>query len=210
MSALRISYSEAASHRHLRLRDLLRAHAYERREVVLASGKRSNFYIDCRRVVLTAEGHFLGGWLMHYAIRQLCPEAIGVGGMSLGADPLVSSVSLVSHLSGLTPLDGFYVRKQPKGHGTGRVVEGAAQLAAGAPVVVLEDVVTSGGSSLQAVERAQQAGFEPRLVLALVDRLEGGREAISARLPLVSLFTASDFASAEEGADLAAAEEGTG
>lgn len=179
-------------HQRDRLLLLLRERAYEKRDVVLASGRRSNFYIDCRRVVMTAEGHFLVGWLLGRLIQEHCPEVVAVGGMSLGADPLASAVSLVSYLGG-TPLDAFYVRKEAKKHGTGQFIEGASALPQGSRVVVVEDVVTTGGSSLLAVSRAREAGLEPVRIIALVDRCEGGREAIEAQLPLTTLFTRSDF-----------------
>jgi len=183
---------------HQRLLDLLRERAYEKREVTLASGRKSNFYIDCRRVVMTAEGHFLVGMLLHQLIRQHCPDVVAVGGLTLGADPLASAVSLTSYLPGPggaagRPLDAFYVRKEAKKHGTGQFVEGAFAIAPGAKVVIVEDVVTTGGSSLLAVERAQAAGLDPVHIIALVDRCEGGREAIEQRLPLTSLFTRTDF-----------------
>ncbi len=175
-----------------RLLALLRERAYEKRDVVLASGRRSNFYIDCRRVVMTAEGHFLVGWLLNQLIQRDCPEVVAVGGMSLGADPLASACSLMSFLGG-RPLDAFYVRKEPKKHGTAQFIEGAGALPPGAPVVVVEDVVTTGGSSLLAVDRALEAGLRPVRILGLVDRCEGGREAIEPRLPLTTLFTRGDF-----------------
>lgn len=176
----------------VRLLDLLRERAYEQRDVILASGLRSNFYIDCRRVVMTSEGHFLTGMLFNHAIRELCPEVVAVGGLTLGADPLASATSLLSFLGG-RPLDAFYVRKEAKKHGTAQFVEGAADLPAGAKVVILEDVVTTGGSALPAVERAEAAGLTPVRVLGLVDRCEGGRETIEQRLPLTSLFSRTDF-----------------
>jgi orotate phosphoribosyltransferase len=175
-----------------RLLKLLRERAYEKRDVVLASGRKSNFYIDCRRVVMTAEGHFLVGWLLHQLIGLHCPEAVAVGGMSLGADPLASATSLISYFGG-RPLDAFYVRKEAKGHGTGQLIEGAAGIPRPSPVVIVEDVVTTGGSSLLAVERADAAGLKPTRILALVDRCEGGRETIEQRIPLTTLFVRSDF-----------------
>jgi orotate phosphoribosyltransferase len=171
---------------------LLRDKAYEKRDVILASGKRSNFYIDCRRVVMTAEGHFLTGLLFNHAIKQTCPEVVAVGGLTLGADPLASATSLLSFMGG-HPLDAFYVRKEAKKHGTGQFIEGASALPEGAKVAILEDVVTTGGSSLLAVERVEAAGLSPVRILALVDRCEGGREDIEKRLPLTSLFARSDF-----------------
>jgi orotate phosphoribosyltransferase len=176
----------------VRLLNVLRERAYEKRDVILASGKRSNFYIDCRRVVMTAEGHFLTGMLFNQAIRQHCPEVVAVGGLTLGADPLCSATSLLSFLGGRA-LDAFYVRKEAKKHGTGQYVEGAADLPEGAKVAILEDVVTTGGSSLKAVDRAAAAGLNPVRVIALVDRCEGGRETIEQQIPLTSLFERTDF-----------------
>ncbi len=175
-----------------RLLTLLRENAYEKRDVILASGKPSNFYIDCRRVVMTAEGHFLVGWVMNQLIQEICPEATAVGGMTMGADPLTSATSLISYLGG-RPLDAFYVRKEVKKHGTAQFVEGASAFPEGAKVVILEDVVTTGGSSLLAVQRAEESGLRPVRIIALVDRCEGGREAIEKKLPLTSLFPRTDF-----------------
>jgi orotate phosphoribosyltransferase len=176
----------------VRLLNLLREKAYEKRDVVLASGRRSNFYIDCRRVVMTSEGHFLTGMLFNHAIREHCPEVVAVGGLTMGADPLASATSLLSFRGGRA-LDAFYVRKEAKKHGTGQYVEGPGDLAQGSKVAILEDVVTTGGSSLKAVERAAAAGLNPVRVLALVDRCEGGRETIEQRLPLTALFERTDF-----------------
>jgi len=185
-------HSDLAEHYRQRLLVLLREKAYEKRDVILASGRRSNFYIDCRRVVMTAEGHFLVGWLFHHLIQKLCPDVVAVGGLTLGADPLASATSLMSFL-GSRPLDAFYVRKEAKGHGTGQFIEGASAIAKGSSVIIVEDVVTSGGSSLIAVERVEAEGLQPARVLALVDRCEGGRETIEKRLPLTALFSRADF-----------------
>jgi len=97
----------------------------EEREVILSSGQKSNFYIDCKQAVLSAEGHFLVGWLFNQVIAENAPEVEAVGGLTMGADPLASAVATVSYL-GARPLDAFYVRKEPKGHGTRAVVGGAA------------------------------------------------------------------------------------
>ncbi|RMH44959.1 MAG: orotate phosphoribosyltransferase [Deltaproteobacteria bacterium] len=175
-----------------RLLELLRDYAYQRRTVTLASGKTSNFYIDTKQVTLTAEGHFLIGQCMRHEIDRLAPEVVAIGGMTMGADPLASATSLTSYLAG-RPLDAFYVRKQPKGHGTGQWIEGATRLPPNAPVAVLEDVVTTGGSTLAAIERVRAAGFDVRVVIAVVDRQEGGRAAIAAQAPFASLFSRQDF-----------------
>jgi orotate phosphoribosyltransferase len=175
-----------------RLLELLRALSFQEREVVLASGQRSNFYIDCRRVSLDAEGHFLIGQLLRAVIDVVAPEARAIGGMTLGADPLVSATSTISFMAG-RPLDGFLVRKEAKGHGTGQYLETGGRLAAGTASVIVEDTVTTGGSLLRALERARDAGLRPVHALAIVDRLEGGREAIEAQVPLTALYTRKDF-----------------
>ena len=177
---------------HARLLELLRELAYERREVTLASGRKSNFYIDTKQVSLTAEGHFLIGTLMRAAVVALAPSAEAVGGMTMGADPLSSATSMASYLAG-APLAAFYVRKEPKGHGTGQWLEGKKSLRPGMPVVVLEDVVTTGGSTLKAIERVRSAELEVLQVISLVDRQEGGRENVEAEAPFTSLFVREDF-----------------
>jgi orotate phosphoribosyltransferase len=179
------------SHR-LRLGELLKRLAYEEREVTLASGRKSNFYIDCKQAVLTAEGHFLTGWLMGQVLAERAPEVLAVGGLTMGADPLASAVSTMSYLAG-RPLPAFYVRKEAKGHGTGAWLEGVKSLRPGMPVAILEDVVTTGGSALKAITRAREFGLEVKLIIGLVDREEGGREALEAEAPLVTLFRKRDF-----------------
>ncbi|MEZ4367759.1 MAG: phosphoribosyltransferase family protein [Kofleriaceae bacterium] len=175
-----------------RLLSLLRELAFEQREVVLSSGQVSNFYIDCRQVSLDAEGATLIGEVFFQQIRAVAPTALGVGGLTLGADPLATATSVHSHAAG-APLGAFLVRKEPKGHGTGRWVERGRRLAAGSPVVVVEDVVTTGASTLRAIERAEEDGLRVIHAIALVDRLEGGRAAIEARVPLTTVFTREDF-----------------
>jgi orotate phosphoribosyltransferase len=114
--------------------------------------------------------------------------------MTLGADPLASATALAAFLGG-RQLDAFIVRKEPKAHGTAQWIEGADHLAPQTPVVVVEDVVTSGASTLRAIERVRAGKLEVVRVLALVDRLEGGREAIECEAPLTALFTRRDFLS---------------
>ena len=175
-----------------RLLELLRTHAFERKQITLSSGKQSDFYIDCKQVTLTAEGHFLVGQLFRAVIARVAPTAEAVGGLTLGADPLVSATSLMSFLAG-KPMHGFLVRKEPKGHGTGQWLEGRTRLRAAMPVVILEDVVTTGASTLRAIERARAAELDVVHVVALVDREEGGREAVEAHAPLTALFGRSNF-----------------
>jgi len=173
-----------------RLLELLRELSYAEREVTLASGKKSSFYIDCKQTALTSEGHYLIGLLVHDLVTRECPEARAVGGLTMGADPIASAVATYSFSVG-RPLDAFYVRKEPKGHGTKAWIEGG--VAAGTPVVIVEDVCTTGGSSLKAVERARIHELDVRRVVSLVDRQEGGREAVEAVVPFSALFTRSDF-----------------
>ncbi|MCY1042952.1 orotate phosphoribosyltransferase [Corallococcus sp. bb12-1] len=176
-----------------RLLEVLTQRSFERRRVVLSSGKESDFYIDCKRTALLAEGHYLVGRLLLEAIRRDAPSAVAAGGLTLGADPLASAVSLTSFLEG-TPLHAFIVRKEPKGHGTGQWIEGLSALGPGAPVAIVEDVVTTGASTLKAIERAKLEGLTVLGAFALVDRLEGGREAVEASgHRLTTLFTRKDF-----------------
>jgi orotate phosphoribosyltransferase len=175
-----------------RLVDLLRERSFQRKRVVLASGRESDFFIDCKQTALTAEGHMLLGSLMFEALSAL-PPCEAVAGVELGGCPLASAVSLTSLLRG-RPLDALYVRKDVKDHGSKRLIEGDRSLSPGMPVVMLEDVVTTGGSTLKAVEKLSQAGARVVGVVAIVDRLEGGAEAIrQAGLPIVSLCTRRDF-----------------
>lgn len=174
-----------------RLLELLKTRSFQEREVTLSSGLTSNFYIDCKQVSLDAEGAVLIGELFHQVIDEIAPRAVAVGGLTLGADPLATATSVASFQAG-RPRSAFIVRKEPKGHGTNQWVESAG-LPQGAPVVILEDVVTTGASTLRAIERARLAGLEVLCALGLVDRLEGGREAVEAQAPLFTLFTRRDF-----------------
>jgi orotate phosphoribosyltransferase len=176
-----------------RLLELLTQLAYEKRKVVLSSGKVSDFYIDTKQASLTAEGHYLVGRLVLTEIRGHFSGAQAVGGMTMGADPIASAVSLTSWLQA-SPLPAFYVRKEPKAHGTNQWLEGKKGLPSPAQVVVVEDVVTTGASTLKAIERCRSEGLHVLGVVALVDREEGGRDAVEkAGVPLRSLFVRSDF-----------------
>lgn len=183
-----------------RLHRLLAERSYQRRRVVLASGRTSDFYFDSKQTVLDAEGAHLTGELFHDAIRDL-PEferAAAVGGLELGSVPIGTAIGVVSHLRG-EPLAHLVIRKQAKEHGTQASIEGASLVEPGSTVVVVEDVVTSGGSSLAAAERLREEGFVVESLVTLIDREEGGREAIEAAgYRLVSLFVRGDFESARE------------
>jgi len=155
----------------------------------LTSGKKTSYYIDCKKVSLDAEGATLIGREIFEEIRTLPVE--GVGGMTLGADPIATAVSVISFLE-KQPIQAFIVRKTPKAHGSKRQIEG--NLREGAKVVVVEDVVTTGGSTLRTLEALEDGGYTVLKVIALVDRKEGGREAIAKTgVRFESLFTIDDF-----------------
>jgi orotate phosphoribosyltransferase len=162
-----------------RLIALLRQRSYEEREVVLASGARSNFFIDCKQSILTAEGHKLCGSLMFAAVESF-GGCDAVAGVELGGCPLASAVALTSALHG-RPLDALYVRKEAKDHGTKKLVEGDKSLRIGTRVALLEDVITTGGSTLNAIAKLEDAGAKVVGVVVLVDREEGGLETLRAR-----------------------------
>jgi len=169
--------------------DLVREKALQFGNFTLASGKQASYYLDCRTVTLDSAGANLVARGMLQLLGEDLPDAIG--GMAIGADPITAAVITLAGQRG-TPLRGFIVRKEAKAHGKGREVEGPVQ--PGDRVVIVEDVVTTGGSSLRAIEKARAAGLEVRGVLALIDRLEGGAEAFAAQgLRLQTLLTIRDF-----------------
>ena len=172
-----------------RLLEMLIERSLEIKPVTLSSGRKSDYYIDCKRVTLSPEGAYLTAKLMLEIIR---PEVSAVGGLTLGADPIVSSISVLSHLKG-RGLAALIVRKEPKKHGTMSYVEGPV-LESGTKVAVVEDVVTSGASLLKAIDRIAAAGYEPVQALAILDRQEGGREAIEERgFRLQALYNRGDL-----------------
>lgn len=175
--------------------DLLEREALQRGQFTLASGKQASYYLDCRRITLHPQGAPLIGNCMLNVIQSTASETgvmpQAVGGMAIGADPITASVVTTAGLQDI-PLYGFMVRKEPKGHGTGRQVEGPVE--PGQKVVIVEDVITSGGSALQAVEAARTFGLEVLYVLAIIDRLAGGQEAFARQgLELKTLTTIRDF-----------------
>lgn len=158
-----------------RLIELLATRSARRGSFTLASGRQSDLYIDCRPTTMHPEGLSLIGPLGLAAITQAGWRPDAVGGLTLGADPVSYAIAYASQLAG-TPLRAFTVRKEAKAHGTGKLVEGAFE--AGDRVVVIEDVITTGGSALRAATSIAEAGGTVVGVLAVVDREEGGREAI--------------------------------
>ena len=165
--------------------------ALQRGHFVLASGKTASFYLDAKQVVLDAAGAMLVGQAVLARLQELGPLPYAVGGMSIGADPITAAVVTMAGVAGL-PLKGFMIRKEPKGHGLGRYVEGPVQ--AGDRVVILEDVVTTGGSSLLAIDRAVEFGLNVERVVTLVDRLAGGAGAFAASgIPMEAMLTICDL-----------------
>lgn len=169
--------------------DLIKAKALEFGDFTLASGKKAKFYLDCRRVTLDSVGANLIAQGILAQFGDNWPDA--VGGMAIGADPITGAVITLAGIR-QRPLRGFIVRKEAKAHGKGRDVEGPVK--AGDQVVIVEDVVTTGGSSLLAIEKAEACGLVVRGVIAIVDRLEGGAEAFAQRgYPLTTLLTIRDL-----------------
>ena len=158
-----------------RLKQILIEKSYRQGTFTLTSGKTSDFYIDGKQTTLDAEGAYLCGKLLFELISAEQDVIQAVGGMTLGADPLVTAVSVVSFLE-RAPIPAFIVRKEAKGHGTSNYIEGLKNLPAGGRVALIEDVVTTGGTLLKVIERVEAAGFSVGLVVTVVDRQEGGAE----------------------------------
>jgi len=176
---------------HERLVALLRSRSVLLGDFVLASGRRSAYYIDCRRTTMHAEGLDLVGRLGLAALRERGWVADAIGGLTLGADPVAYAVALAS-CSAPPIVNAFTVRTAAKSHGAGRSIEGCFE--PGARVVVAEDVITSGGSALRAAQAVRDGGGMVLGVLAVVDRGEGGREAIERfGLPVHSLVLIADL-----------------
>ena len=174
-----------------RLTRLLVEKSYREGDFVLASGRRSDYYFDCRVTALHAEGSWLIGTLFNHMLSEM--DIKGVGGMTMGADPLVAATTVISHEQG-RPLHGLLVRKEAKGHGTGQYVEGLGNFSTGDRVAMLEDVVTTGGSLLKACDRIRDAGLSIVAVCAILDREEGGREKLrEAGYDLLALFTRAEL-----------------
>ena len=170
------------------LLEQLKKFAYKKGEFTLSSGKKSDHYVNCKPVTLTGRGLTLTSLLM---LKEV--ETDYVAGLTLGADPLVSGVSLVSALDGRL-VNALIVRKEPKGHGTGAWIEGLLP-PKGTKITVLEDVVTTGGSAIKAVEKLRDAGYVVDRVVSIVDRQAGGKDAmIEAKLELRSLFELPELA----------------
>ena len=173
------------------LRDIIRAKSLRTGDFTLSSGKKSSYYLDCRLTTMDPHGALLIARLILDKVREENIKADAIGGLTLGADPIVAAVAVVSGLEGM-PINAFIVRKEPKGHGMQRFIEGF-DAAPGARVIIVDDVCTTGDSILKAAERAEQAGYQVVATFCVVDRQEGGSEAIRRKYPLHSLFTAKDL-----------------
>ena len=158
----------------------------------LASGKMSSFYFNCKPTTLNSEGMYLVGNLMYDLIKSRKSWKVkGIGGLTLGADPVSNAIAYTSHLKD-DPMESFVVRKEPKKHGTMLWVEG--NVAEGDKVIIIEDVVTTGGSAIKAIDRAKKCGLKVLGVIVLVDRQEGGREAVEKLgLPVKVLLTKEEI-----------------
>ncbi len=180
--------SVAVSYERHRLIELLQRDALRRGNFTLASGRISHYYVDGRKVTLSAEGAALiGAGVLELLAGR--PEVTAIGGLTLGADPIVGATLALAPAAGLSQLRGFLVRKEAKSHGTGNLVEGP--LSPGAAVAIVDDVATTGGSSLQAIDAVEAMGCKVALVIAVLDRLEGAAAAFAARglefQPLVTI-----------------------
>jgi len=153
---------------------LVRERAYKEGQFTLASGRTSSFYINGKMVTLHPEGLALAAEMI---LDTLDPDVRAIGGLTIGADPIVGAVVALSHGRG-RPVSGFMVRKEPKGHGTQSLIEGPLQV--GWKVCVVEDTTTTGGSLRKAVEAAEGAGCEVVQIITLIDRQEGGADALRA------------------------------
>jgi orotate phosphoribosyltransferase len=173
-----------------RLLEIVRAKSFVKGDVVLASGERSTYYFDMKPSMFDPEGAALLCDLIFARLKTIACDF--VGGLEMGAVPLISPLNAKSFAAG-RPIAGFFVRKQPKGHGTKKRIEGVSDLS-GKSVVIVEDVTTTGGSAMIAVKELQEAGATVTLVISILDREQGAAALYKeAGIPFQSLFKASDF-----------------
>ncbi|MBI3895173.1 MAG: orotate phosphoribosyltransferase [Acidobacteria bacterium] len=174
------------------LKEILCKKSVKRGEFILSSGKKSDYYLDARLTTLDAEGAYCTGMVILELLETLPSYPKAIGGLTLGADPIVAVVTALSYQQGGTLVAGFLVRKEPKKHGTRQYLEGY-QGQPGDPVVIVDDVCTTGGSTLKAIEQAQTAGFRVIAAICLIDREEGGRQEIEKHCPFHAIFTAREL-----------------
>jgi orotate phosphoribosyltransferase len=178
------------SHR-AQLANLLRTKSLLRGEFTLSSGKKSDYYLDCRLTTLDAEGALHTGYCILELLDEMGIKPDAIGGLSMGADPLVTAAGVVSAIE-KRPLPGFLVRKKAKEHGRQKQIEGMENLR-GKKVVIVDDVCTTGGSTQEAIDAAEREGCEVIAVISLVDREEGGSEMLRAEHNYRSIFTAREL-----------------
>jgi len=172
-----------------RLLELIKEKALKVGKFVLSSGKESDYYLDERIVTLSSEGAYLTARVMLDMIKDV--EIDAIGGMTLAADPIASAIAGISYAEG-RPIDGFIVRKEPKGHGTGKQVEGP--ISKGMKVCITDGTMTTGSSLLKAIEAIENEGCQVVKVLILIDRLEGGKEFLQGKgYDVSSVFTRDDL-----------------
>lgn len=172
-----------------RLRDLLKSQSLMFGDFTLASGKKSTFYFDSKRTTLLPDGAWLTARELLRVIRANGIKADAIGGLTLGADPIVCPIAALSHAEG-PAMRAFIVRKEAKEHGTGRKIEG--NLAPASRVIIVDDVVTTGGSTMKAIEAAEAEGHTVVAVICLVDREEGGAAKLAA-YPFYPIFKRTEI-----------------
>src|SRR5205809_1782420 len=173
------------------LRDIIRQKSLRIGEFTLSSGKKSSYYLDCRMTTLDPRGALLIARLILERIRTHNIQADAIGGLTMGADPIATAVAVVSGLEA-KPIPAFIVRKEPKGHGTQRSIEGYDGKP-GSRVIVVDDVCTTGDSILKAAEKAEEAGYQVVATFCVVDREEGGTQLIARQYAFYPLFTAREL-----------------
>ena len=174
---------EDIRHRHTLL-ELLKERAYRHGQYTLSSGKESEHYVNCKPVTLSCEGNAL---LSHLMIKLIEKDAVAVGGLTLGADPLVCGIAQKAYYTGKRHIDALIVRKNPKGYGTKEVIEGHKP-PQGSIVTVLEDVTTTGGSAMKAVDKLRDAGYTVNRVVTIVDRMDNHAIWYNNNIEFISLF----------------------
>lgn len=173
---------------------MLREKSLKRGEFILASGQKSDYYLDCRLTTLDPEGARLTGYCVLELLDEMRVKPDAIGGLSMGADPVVSAAIVVSAIE-KRPLQGFLVRKEAKGHGRKKQIEGM-EVTEGKRVVIVDDVCTTGGSTLEAIGAAEREGCHVIAVISIVDREQGGSEMLRQKYKYATVFTARELLAA--------------